>query len=88
MLESRNSRTFSKVTLKIKYLGENEPTRTFAKSEPPFTLASVDVDVVTDIDIDIQGQNLLLRSRMLMLMLSLILILIFKVRTSFYVREC
>ena len=53
MLESRNSRTFSKVALKIKYLGENEPTRTFAKSEPPFTLANVDVDVVTDIDIDI-----------------------------------
>ena len=53
MLESRNSRTFSKEALKIKYLGENEPTRTFAKSEPPFTFASVVVDVVTDIDIDI-----------------------------------
>ena len=53
MLESRNSRTFSKVALKIKYLGENDPTRTFAKSEPPFTFANVDVDVVTDIDIDI-----------------------------------
>ena len=53
MLESRNSRTFSKVALKIKYLGENDPTRTFAKSEPPFKYANVDVDVVTDIDIDI-----------------------------------
>ena len=53
MLESRNSRTSSKLALKIKYLGENDPTRTFAKSEPPFKFANVDVDVVTDIDIDI-----------------------------------
>ena len=53
VLESRNSRTSSKLALKIKYLGENDPTRTFAKSEPPFKFANVDVDVVTDIDIDI-----------------------------------